>query len=110
MEEHVLRRILGAMQMTDSDEIRAARVLVETGEALARGDTAPLEALQKAFERVSDTAAVKACILVGSGVVFEVSRASIQTGKVEGELEGFERGWKRGFDKGFLAALRITRL
>ena len=43
MDENIFEKILAARKISDSDEVRAARILVETGEALARGKTAPLE-------------------------------------------------------------------
>src|SRR5262245_5893695 len=109
MDQHFFEKILGGLKMTDSVEVQMVRILVETGEALVRGDTAPLDAIQKALDKMSDATAVRAFILIGIGVLFEVSSASNQAGKLEGQLEGFERGWyrgnERGFDKGFLEAL-----
>jgi hypothetical protein len=109
MDENLFRDILAVMKIADSVEVEAARILVQTGEALAGGNMAPLEAIHKTIEKTSKTTAARVCILIGTGVLSEVNRRSNQAGKLEGRLEGFERGWEHGFDRGFTEAIKISR-
>jgi hypothetical protein len=103
MDEQIFRKLLAGLRMADSCEAQAARILIEVGEELARGNTAPLERLYTLMDKTTDATAIKVYFLIVAGVVCEVS----QTSKAYEELEGFERGWKRGFDKGFSEALKI---
>jgi hypothetical protein len=103
VNQQMYERILANIKLTDTTEAQAARILIEAGESLARGNPTPLEQIQKVIHKASDATAAKVFCLIITGAVSEVSRTS----KEEGRLEGFECGWKRGFDKGFLDALKI---
>src|SRR5262245_41885696 len=59
MDETIFEKILAVLKMKNPDEVQAARILVGTGEALVRGDNAPLEAIQKAIDKVSDATAAR---------------------------------------------------
>jgi len=109
MDETIFERILAVLKMKDPDEVQAARIFVGMGEALARGDDAPLDAIQKAINKVSDATAARIFFLLLMGVLSEVGRTSHQAGKLEGQLEGFERAWTHGFDRGFLKGVKISQ-
>ena len=108
MDDKAFQKILVGLKITDPVEAQAVRILIQMGEALAHGDTAPLESVLK-IQRMTDGTAAKMFFLILMGVLFEVSGASSQTKTFEARMEAFERGWKSGFDKGFLNALKISQ-
>jgi len=105
MEKDIFERVLTAVgiDLGNSVEVDAARILIQAGEALAKGDATSLELIQECLVKTSGKASVMLCILVGAGVLCE----SIKTASTTGKLEGFDRGWQKGFDRGFLNALKI---
>jgi hypothetical protein len=99
MDDKAFQKILAALKVTDPVEVQAVRILIQIGEALAHGNTAPLESILN-IQKMSDATAAKVFFLILMGVLFEASHASSQE-KFD-RMEAFERGWKSGFDRGFL--------